>query len=64
MPSGETWITADEMATWLQDFYESGQSGEPMQKWTDHAIRVFNEVWGIEDPDEPLTASAKKKKRR
>ena len=53
MPPGETWITADEMATWLQDFYKSGQPGEPMQKWTEDAIRVFNEIWGIENSEEP-----------
>src|SRR5208337_3766016 len=33
LPPGETWITSDEMASWLEDFYNSGQPGEPVQEW-------------------------------
>jgi hypothetical protein len=62
VPPGETWMTPDEMATWLRDYYESGQSGEPIQKWTEHASRVFNEMWGIENLDEHLKKPSKKKR--
>ena len=48
LPPGETWITSDEMATWLEDFYKSGQPGEPMQEWTKDVKRVFDETFGIE----------------
>ena len=48
LPPGETWITSDEMATWLEDFYNSGQPGEPVQEWTKDVKRVFDETFGIE----------------
>ena len=48
MPSGETWITPDEMATWLYDFHRSGQPGKPIQEWTEDVKRVFDEAFGIE----------------
>ncbi len=48
MPPGESWITSDEMLTWIGDFHLSGQPGKPIQEWTEDVKRVFDEAFGIE----------------
>jgi hypothetical protein len=48
LPPGESWITSDEMLTWIGDFHLSGQPGKPIQEWTEDVKRVFDEAFGIE----------------
>jgi hypothetical protein len=52
MPSGETWITLDELIFWLADWNRSGQSGQPVQKWTGDMGKLFDEAFGEVSPDE------------
>ena len=63
MPSGETWITSDEMLTWIGDFHLSGQPGKPIQEWTEDVKRVFDEAFGIEAAALEEVKKAPKKQR-